>query len=360
MKHLAFLIILYSLISFEMHAQEKEIPLALTFAKVCLVQGDIQTTQDILQGIETKCSQSHLWQNHCFFNQLKAQLYESKGTSSDSILHYFKEAWRSHPASEDDVDELYIENALSYANLCINLGLYDECEQVASETLAWLINKADSCLSTQYLFSLLAQCYESRGDSAMAEHMHNESILYSIRRTNHAFHPDSVKYKDKLLNTFQDILTFEKLKFSKAPAGYLEVLCDIAHETYLAGNVTETIRIGEKIQRFQRLHEVGNPLSAKIIYVQEILLTQYALYCEIGKLEKLLAEFIQNCKKANNTNIDFARIFFNIGQALMLNSHYQEASNYFEKAQSEITGNNSTEIKEEIITSIELCKKFMQ
>lgn len=359
MKHLA-LLILFFLISFEMYAQEKEIPLALTFAKVCLVQGDFQTAQDILQGIEKKCYQSSLWQNHCFFNQLKAQLYEAKGTSTDSTLHYFKEAWRSHPSGEDDVDELYIENAMSYANLCINLGLYDECEQVASETLVWLIDKADSCLSTQYLFSLLAQCYELRADSTMAEHMHNESILYSIRRINHAFHPDSVTFKDKLLNTFQDVLTFEKFRFDKDPTGYIGVLCDIAHETYLAGNVTETIRIGEKIQRLQRPHKISRPLLAKLLYVQEILLMQYALYFEIDKLKELLAEFIRNCKKAGNTNIDFAQIYFNIGRALMLNSHYQEASDYFIQAQSEITENNSAEIKEEIITSIELCKKFIQ
>ena len=358
MKHLALLIIFF-LIPFEMHAQEEEIPLALTYAKVCLVQGHFQTAQEILQGIEKKCSQSNLWQNHCFFNQLKAQLYESKGTSPDSTLHYFKEAWQSHPSSEDDVDELYIGTALSYANLCISMGLYDECKQAASETLVWLIDKADSCLSTQYLFSLLAQCYESRGDTAMAEHMHNESILYSIRRINHAFHPDSVKHKEKLLNTFHEVLTFEKFRFDKDPTGYIEVLCDIAHETYLAGNVTETIRIGDKICKLQRQHKVNPELYAKITYVQEILLTQYALYFEMDKLEELLAEFIKNNKNANNYNIDFARTYFNIGQALMLNSHYQEALNYFVKAQSEITENNSPEFKEEIHTYIELCKKFM-
>ena len=343
MKKLFILIWLLACVPL-LHAQT-DLGLALQFVQICTNKGDNSTALRKLKSIERQCEVSKVWQDRYLFYNLRALNNMNCDPTSPQIIDDFRHSLEAFPENMNPTTD-YLCAALWLSKKYFESQQYEECERTASHALARAINLADSCHLTSGLFSLLAQCYDLKGDTISSENMHYEAILCSMRFSNLFLSPDSAEFRNLAQSSVFQNIQFEKQRFDRQHRQYITQLCTLSDYVFQAGNTLEGILIGEKIFNLYHSHHIPYDDDCYWTFMQ--LLSQYATQKRIDDIEKFLPTAEKYYARFPEREIDACNLNYEIGIQLVNEGMWEEARRYLKRAYNKLTDKHPKELRDQL------------
>ncbi len=321
--------------------------------QMSLQNGDIDNAQKMLDTISSKCEQSDDWEVRYRYYLLLGELSNFRGDDLKDANRYYFKALDAYPSSLP-----FKQEHMQYASmLCWGLyddGDYEQAEELSTKCLIRGSALADSCLYSSLLFSVLAKCYEHKGDTIMPQHFHEKAQDLCIHYNILTGKPDSVDIYMNRHNTFKLTLKNSKPYFSKKSPYYLLALNQYCYEVAKGGNRYEVKYLAEKAIKLATDSSLTQLNGACDAYF-------HLIYCYASDNQANLAEamleratdyFGMFPEKLINEPVLIAQI----GKGLMDSRHYAEAIKYFERTKN-MWNDDQKVYRDETSQLIRECKK---
>lgn len=316
-------------------------------------KGDTVAARNLLDKISSDCEQSEDWECQYKFYKLRGNLNYS--FHRDLYISDYQRAFEVYPMSAPPTQE-YLTTASDLCWALVENEQFDHSEAIAAKALVRASAISDSCMHSATLFSILAMCYEHRGDTIMPQHFHKKSQILGIKY--HALNsaPDSIDIYNERINKQFNEVEYVKAFFDKNHPNYLLSLNDLAAQVMQSGNFLETIYLGEQIQRLAKDSMMTHVEGACDTYSD--LLYCYAYLHQQQKAVELLPQAVVYFNEFPNRGISEAILQTRIGLGLMDCGNYKEALPYLQQAKRKDSNSPERKLKD-IDQIIKECKKHI-
>lgn len=335
------------------YAIDSKIAMNFIMIEMSINKGDTVTAHNLLDKIASDCEQSEDWE--CQYKFYKLRGYLNYFSHRDLYISDYQRAFEVYPMSVPPTQE-YLTTASDLCWALVENGQFDSSEAIATKALVRGSVMSDSCLHSARLFSILAMCYEHRGDTIMPQHFHKKSQILGLRyhALNHV--PDSIDIYNERINKLFYEVEYTKAFFDKKHPNYLLSLNELAAWVMESDNFLETIHLGEQIQKLARDSMMTHVEGACDIYSD--LLYCYAYFRQQQKAVELLPQAVEYFNDFPNRGVSEAILQVRIGLGLMDCRHYKEALPYLQQAKRKDANSPERKLKD-IDQIIKECKKHI-
>ena len=348
-------LVLFFLFVYKLHAEDVNLQLAFSMATMSIQNGDYAGARKMLEKISTQCERSADWEIRYKYYLLNGDICYAYDKDVRRFNQYYQQALDAYPLSIPLTQE-FLSNA---ANLCWGL-IDDECyEQAEKQAARYLVrgsSLADSCLYSSALFSVLAKCYEQRGDTIMPMHFHDKAQELAIRYHILTTKADSIAIYNDRLDRFKQTMNAVKARFSKKMPNYLLMLNEYCDMIAQAGNLHETIYLAEKTITLATNMHMDYLDGACDAYFY--LLYSYASNKQLHEAERALLPAVEYFSRFPQKQVNEAVLLYQIGLGLMDSEQYPEAISYFERTRK-LWNVNQQEYRKMIPQLIKQCKEHL-
>ena len=345
--------IFFLLFVYRLHAEDVNLQLAFSMATMSIQNGDYTGARKMLEKVSTQCEQSTDWEIRYKYYLLNGEICYAYDKDVRRFNLYYQQALDAYPLSIPLTQE-FMSNA---ANLCWGL-IDDECyEQAEKQAARFLVrgsSLADSCLYSSMLFSVLAKCYEHRGDTIMPKHFHDKAQELGFRYHILTTKADSIAIYNDRLDRFKQTMNAAKARFCIKMPNYLLMLNEYCDMIAQSGNLHETIYLAKKAISLATGMHMNHLDGACDAYFH--LLYSYAFNKQLHEAERVLLPAVEYFSRFPQKQVNEAVLLYQIGLGLMDSEQYPEAISYFERT-CKLWNANQQEYREMIPQLIKQCKE---
>jgi len=346
-------LILFFLFVYKLHAEDVNLQFAISMTTMSIQNGDYAGARKMLDKVSTQCEQSADWEIRYKYNLLNGEICYAYDKDVRRFNQYYQQALDAYPLSIPLTQD-FMSNV---ANLCRGLiedKCYEQAEKQAARFLVRGSSLADSCLYSSMLFSVLAKCYEHRGDTIMPKHFHGKAQELGFRYHILTTKADSIAIYNDRIDRFKQTMNAAKARFSKKMPNYLLMLNEYCDMIAQAGNLHETIYLAEKAISLATEMNMKHLDGACDAYFH--LLYCYAFNKQLNEAERALHTAVEYFSRFPQKQVNEAVLLYQIGLGLMDSGQYSEAISYFERTRR-LWNANQQEYREMIPQLIKQCKE---
>lgn len=312
---------------------------------------DIRIALDRIAGM---CNTAEDWTIPFKFNYIYGSLEIVFCKNELRSIPYLRKAYELYPTNVPaNVDFTYVAEYLACAYS--ETKQYEQAERIAADALIRAASLNDSLPFAIDLFSVLAECYEQRGDTIMPRHFHRESQKQSILLMTRMHQADSLERMYNRLNMMYNFLEQDRMFFTKDHPVYIFRMGEYLGWVANSGNITETIWLGERLMQIAQ--DSSLDMDPQLFGVYLCLLYAYAGDEKMDRCEQLLPRarrvYSMFAKYPNKDGI----LYYYIANGLMDNQHFEEAIDYFHVAMRKMDETDLEKYSQDIQDRIAFCNE---